>query len=126
MNTNGLKFENADIEHAKGLGSIPKLTFDDDITVEPIARSSPMAPTHGVLGCSPRCRPVECGGIWDQRNRDIGADHFLLTIRVFGINANPAKLQIERMALFRRRSSRVRRRLPDPLGGLVFRPALLA
>ena len=91
MNVNGVKFVSADIEKAKGVGSFPKLTFDDDITVEPIGNGSPMAPTHGVLGCSPRCRPVECGGIWDQRNRDIGADYFLLTIRVFGINANLGK-----------------------------------
>lgn len=80
MNTNGIKFVGADTEHAKGVGSKPKLTFDDDMTVESIASGSPIAPTHGVLGCSARCRPVECGGVWNQRNRDFGADHFFLTI----------------------------------------------
>ena len=44
MNTNGVKFVGTDIENAKGVGSIPKLKFEDNITVDPFANGSPMAP----------------------------------------------------------------------------------
>ncbi|MCI5042975.1 MAG: DUF736 family protein [Donghicola eburneus] len=57
----------------------------------PISSDNPMAPTHRVLGCSPRGRLVECGGIWKKQNRDSGADYFTLTIRDFGFNANLGK-----------------------------------
>ncbi len=53
MITNCIKFTSADIETAKGIGSISTLTFDLDITVGPVASSNPMAPTHRVLGRSP-------------------------------------------------------------------------
>ena len=62
MTTNCIKFTSADIETAKGTGSISTLTFDLDITVEPVASTNPMAPTHRVLGRSPRGKLVECGG----------------------------------------------------------------
>lgn len=74
MTTNCIKFESADIETAKGTGSIFTLTFSIDITVEPVASDNPMAPTHRVLRRSPRGRLVECGGIWKKQNRDTGAD----------------------------------------------------
>lgn len=67
------------------------LTFDIDITVEPVTSDNPMAPTHRVLDRSPRGRLVECGGIWKKQNRDTGADYFTLTIRDFGFNANLGK-----------------------------------
>ncbi len=67
MTTNCIKFDSADIETAKGVGSISALTFDIDITVERVASDNPMEPTHRVLGCSPRGRLVECGGIWKNR-----------------------------------------------------------
>ena len=57
MTTNCIKFESADIEAAKGVGSISTLTFDIDITVEPVTSDNPMAPTHRVLGRSPRGSP---------------------------------------------------------------------
>ena len=63
MTANYIKFTSDDIEAAKGVGSISTLNFDLDITVEPIASSNPMAPTHRVLGRSPRSRLVEYGGI---------------------------------------------------------------
>tara|TARA_R110002051_G_scaffold259255_1_gene318597 strand:+ start:11072 stop:11410 length:339 start_codon:yes stop_codon:yes gene_type:complete len=91
MTTNCIKFESADIEASKGVGSISTLTFDIDITAEPIASDNPMAPTHRVFGRSPRGRLVECGGIWKKQNRDTGADYFTLTIRDFGFNANLGK-----------------------------------
>ncbi|MDE4142131.1 hypothetical protein PXK17_18550 [Phaeobacter gallaeciensis] len=50
MTTNCIKFTRADIETAKGVGSISTLTFDLDITVEPVASTNPMAPIHRVLG----------------------------------------------------------------------------
>jgi uncharacterized protein (DUF736 family) len=49
MTTNCIKFTSEDIETAKGIGSISTLTFDLDITVEPVASSNPMAPMHRVL-----------------------------------------------------------------------------
>ncbi|MGB7244040.1 MAG: DUF736 family protein, partial [Sulfitobacter sp.] len=82
MTTNCIKFEGTDIETSKGVGSISTLTFDIDITVEPISSDHPMAPTHRVLGRSPRGRLVECGGVWKKQNRDTGADYFTVTIRV--------------------------------------------
>ncbi len=91
MTTNCIKFENADIGTAKGVGSISTLTFDIDITVEPVASDNPMAPTHRVLGRSPPGRLVKCGGIWKKQNRDTGADYFTLSIRDFGFNANLGK-----------------------------------
>ena len=91
MTTNCIKFESTDIEAAKGSGSISTLTFDLDITVEPIISDNPMAPTHRVLGRSPRGRLVECGGIWKKQNRDTGADYFSMTVRDYAFNANLGK-----------------------------------
>ena len=67
------------------------LTFDLDITVEPVASTNPMAPTHRVLGRSPRGKLVECGGIWKKQNKETGADYYTLTIRDHGFNANLGK-----------------------------------
>jgi len=91
MTTNCIKFTSADIETAKGVGSISTLTFDLDITVEPVASTNPMAPTHRVLGRSPRGKLVECGGIWKKQNKETGADYYTLTIRDHGFNANLGK-----------------------------------
>ena len=91
MTTNCIKFTSADIETAKGVGSISTLTFDLDITVEPVASSNPMAPTHRVLARSPRGKLVECGGIWKKPNKETGADYYTLTIRDHGFNANLGK-----------------------------------
>lgn len=91
MTTSCIKFETADIETARGAGSISTLTFDIDITVESMTSDNPMAPTHRVLGRSPRGRLVECGGIWKKQNRDTGADYFTLSIRDFAFNANLGK-----------------------------------
>lgn len=91
MTTNCIKFDAPDIEKAKGSGSISTLTFDIDITVEPVSSDNPLAPTHRVLGRSPRGRLVECGGIWKKQNRETGAAYFTLTIRDFGFNANLGK-----------------------------------
>lgn len=91
MTTNCIKFESADIQTAKGAGSISTLTSDIDITVEPVASDNPMASTHRVLGRSPRGRLVECGGIWKKQNRDTGADYFTLSIRHYGFNASLGK-----------------------------------
>ena len=91
MTTNCIKFTSADIETAKGVGSISTLTFDLDITVEPVASANPMAPTHRVLGRSPRGKLVECGGIWKKQNKETGADYYTLTIRDHGFNANLGK-----------------------------------
>ena len=91
MTTNCIKFTSDDIETAKGIGSISTLTFDLDITVEPVASSNPMAPTHRVLGRSPRGKLVECGGIWKKQNKDTGSDYFTLTVRDHAFNANLGK-----------------------------------
>ena len=92
MTTNCIKFTSADIETAKGVGSISTLTFDLDITAEPVASTNPMAPTHRVLGRSPRGKLVECGGIWKKQNKETGADYYTLTIRDHGFNANLGSL----------------------------------
>ena len=44
MTTNCIKFEIADIETAKGVGSISTLIFDIDIAVEPVISDNPMVP----------------------------------------------------------------------------------
>ena len=46
MTTNCIKFTSADIETAKGVGSISTLTFDLDITVEPVASTNPIVTWH--------------------------------------------------------------------------------
>ncbi len=91
MTTNCIKFDGTDIETATGVGSISTLTFDIDITVEPMTSVNTKAPTHRVLGRSPRGRLVECGGIWKKQSRETGDDYFTLTIRDFGFNANLGK-----------------------------------
>ena len=91
MTTNCIIFKTADIETAKGVGSISTLTFDIDITIEPVASDNPMAPTHRVLGRSPSGRLIECGGIWKKQSRDTGADYFTLSIRDHVFNANLGK-----------------------------------
>ena len=91
MTTNCIKFTSNDIETAKGIGSISTLTFDLDITVEPVASSKSVAPTHRVLGRSPRGKLVECGGIWKKQNKDTGADYFTLTVRDHAFDANLGK-----------------------------------
>ncbi|MBL4766434.1 MAG: DUF736 family protein [Rhodobacteraceae bacterium] len=88
MTTNCIKFINDNIETATGTGSISTLTFDLDITVEPVTSDNPLAPTHRVLGRSPRGKLVECGGIWKKQNKETGADYFTLTIRDHAFNAN--------------------------------------
>ena len=60
MTTNCIKFTSADIETAKGVGSISTLTFDLDITVEPVASANPMAPTHRVLGRPRTAWSLQC------------------------------------------------------------------
>lgn len=67
---------------------ISTLSFDLDITVEPITSDNPLAPTHRVLGRSPRGKLVECGEIWKKQNKETGADYFTLTVRDFSFNAN--------------------------------------
>ncbi|MCR8550041.1 DUF736 domain-containing protein [Salipiger sp. P9] len=91
MTSNCIKFTSADIETGKGVGSISTLTFDLDITVEPVGSANPMAPTHRVLGRSPRGKLVECGDIWKKQNNEAGADYYMLTIRDHGFNANLGK-----------------------------------
>ncbi|MFG6554481.1 DUF736 family protein [Sulfitobacter sp. 1A16808] len=88
MATNCIKFTSADIETAKGTGSISTLTLDLDITIEPVASTNPMASTHRVLGRSPRGKLVECGGIWKKQNKETGADYFTLIICDHGFNAS--------------------------------------
>jgi uncharacterized protein (DUF736 family) len=74
LTTNCIKFTSADIETAKGTGPISTLTFDLDITVEPVGSANSMAPTHRVLDRFPRGKLVECGGIWKKQNKETGAD----------------------------------------------------
>ena len=95
MTTNCIKFTSADFETAKGVGSISTLNFDLDVTVEPVASTNPMAPTHRVLGRSPRGNLVECGGIWKKQNKETGADYYTLTIRDHGFNANQEDLSLQ-------------------------------
>ncbi|MEM9231612.1 MAG: hypothetical protein AAGB10_18605 [Pseudomonadota bacterium] len=91
MITNCIKSESADIETAKDVGSISTLTFDIDITVEPVASDNPMDRSHRVLGRSTRDQPVECGGIRQKLNRDKCAEYFTMNIRDFGSNGNLSK-----------------------------------
>ncbi len=95
MATNCIKTDGTDIETAKGVGSISTLTFDVDVTVEPITSDNPMAPTHRVLARSPRGRLVDCGGIWKKQSRETGADYFTLTIRDYCFNANLGKAALQ-------------------------------
>jgi len=91
MTTNCIKFNNDKIETATGTGSISTLTFDLDITVEPIISDNPLAPTHRVLGRSPRGKLVECGGIWKKPNKETGADYLTLSVHDHAFNANLGK-----------------------------------
>ena len=100
MTTNCIKFTSDDIETAKGVGSISTLTFDLDITVEPVASSNPMAPTHRVLGRSPRGKLVECGDhpLGPERRRlSQGPDRFGgLAFLLSRVGPNKAKVSQRR------------------------------
>ena len=87
MNTNFIKFENDNIETAKGKGTISTLKFDLEIMVEPLQSDNPKAPTHRVWGKSPNGHQVECGGIWKKVSQE-DKEYFTLSIRDHRFNAN--------------------------------------
>ena len=124
MTTNCIKFTSADIETAKGVGSISTPAFDLDITVEPVGSANPMAPTHRVFGRSPRGKLVECGDIWKKQNKEAGADYYTLTIRDHGFNANLGKaanqddLSLQDVIPWGAEGRRLNHR-PDRYGGLA-------
>lgn len=91
MNTNFIKFENKKLETAKGKGTISTLKFDLEISVEPVTSDNELAPTHRIWGTSPDGHPVECGGIWKNKNKENGNDYFSLNIRDFEFKANLGK-----------------------------------
>ncbi|MBF9052406.1 DUF736 family protein [Roseobacter sp. HKCCD9010] len=91
MSTNCIQFESTEIETAKSVGSISTLTFDIDISVEPLQSDNPMAPPHRVLGRSPRGQLGECGGVWRKQSRETGADYFTFAILDYGFNSDLGK-----------------------------------
>ena len=66
MTANLIKLTSVDIETAKGIGPISILTFDCNVTDEPVVSANPMAPAHRALGRFPCGKLVECGGIWKK------------------------------------------------------------
>ncbi len=85
--TNFIKFENNDIFTAAGTGSASTLTFDEDFTVEPVASKSDNAPTHRLLGKSPKGYPIQIGAIWKNKSK-AGEDYLTLHIRDHNFRAN--------------------------------------
>lgn len=82
-----ISLKGVDIKTSQGFGPISVLTFDLEITVEPVGRSNLMGSTHHIVFRSPRGELVECGGIWKFQNRETGAGYFTLCIRDHGFNA---------------------------------------
>lgn len=91
MNINTLKFDNKKIETAAGSGLISTLDFDLDVTAEPVQIDHKDAPTHRIMGKSPRGHDIECGGIWKKKNKQTGEYYFTLSIRGRNFNANLGK-----------------------------------
>lgn len=70
-------------------GNLASLTFDIDITGEPVTSDNPKAPVYRLFAETPRHRRVEIGGVWKKTNRS-GGDYYTLTVNTgFGrLNAN--------------------------------------
>lgn len=70
-------------------GNIATLSFDIDITGEPLESTNPKAPTYRLFALTPRKRRIDIGGIWTKHNAE-GHDYFNLSVNTgFGrFNAN--------------------------------------
>ena len=87
MTTNLIKFENKNIETAKGEGQLSTLKHDVKIIAVPFESDNPKAPTHRVFGSSPAGHKLEIGGIWKKQSAE-GKDYFTLSIKQLQLNAN--------------------------------------
>ncbi|WP_313606443.1 DUF736 family protein [Rhizobium sp.] len=70
-------------------GNIATLTFDIDITGEPVTSDNPKAPVFRLFAMTPRNRRIEIGGIWKKQNRQ-DQDYYSLSVNTGHgrINAN--------------------------------------
>ncbi|ASY61374.1 DUF736 family protein [Sinorhizobium sp. CCBAU 05631] len=70
-------------------GNLATLTFDIDITGEPVESTNPKAPVYRLFGKTPRGRRIEIGGIWKKKNQS-GGDYFTLSVNTgfAKLNAN--------------------------------------
>lgn len=70
-------------------GNLASLTFDIDITGEPVQSDNPKAPVYRLFAQTPRHRSVEIGGIWRKMNAR-GGEYLTLTVNTgYGkLNAN--------------------------------------
>ena len=58
------------IDGKKITGNIATLSFDIDVTGEPVTSDNEKAPKYRLFAQSPRGRRVEVGGIWERLNAD--------------------------------------------------------
>lgn len=89
--TNFIQFDADDLDTAKGAGLISTLDRDLEVTVVPFTSENPKAPTHRVLGKSPRGFDVEVGGIWKKKNRE-GGTYYNISIPPMEFNGNLGRL----------------------------------
>ena len=87
MTTNSIKFDETNIETAKGEGQISTLTHDAKIICVPFESDNPKAPSHRVFGFSPAGHKLEIGGIWKKTSSE-GNEYFTLSIKQMKLNAN--------------------------------------
>ena len=67
------------IDGDKVAGNIATITFDIDVTGEPVHSENPAAPVYRLYGKSPRNRRIEVGGIWKKKNQN-GGDYLSLSV----------------------------------------------
>lgn len=58
------------IDGNKISGNIATISFDIDVTGEPVNSDNEKAPKYRLFAKSPRGRNVEVGGIWERLNAD--------------------------------------------------------
>ncbi len=66
-------------ENSRITGNIATLSFDIDVTGEPLSSTNPKAPTFRLYGLTPRMRRIDIGGIWTRQNSE-GKNYFTLSV----------------------------------------------
>ena len=77
------------IDGDKVAGNIATITFDIDVTGEPVHSENQAAPVYRLYGKSPRNRRIEVGGIWKKKNQR-GGEYYTLSVNTgfAKLNAN--------------------------------------
>lgn len=91
-----VNFIQIDAENDTLTGNLATLTFDIDITGEPVESTNPQAPVYRLYAKSPRNRRIEIGGIWKKKNQR-GGEYYTLTVNTgfAKLNANLGRYPVQ-------------------------------